>query len=90
MGSQLIKLNSGESRVVTPWSGDSDDYIMFYTECMSISCPPWIIVNSEDKTVRVDGRRTRNKQARGMHMILVTYYDKELYASDGEKAVVNK
>ena len=83
-------LDSGESRVVTPWSADSDNYVMFYTECMSIRCPPWIIVNSDDKTIRVDGRRTRNKRAKGMYMVLVTYYDKELYESDGRSGEVKK
>ena len=82
-------LNSGESSVITPWLDDSDNYIMLYTECMSIRCPPWIIVNKDDKTVRVDGRRTRNKRAKGIYMILVTYYDKELYESDGESAKVS-
>ena len=82
VGWQLIKLNSGESKVVSPWSNDSDEYTMVYQECMSIKCPPWIIVNTEDKTVRVNGRKTRNKKAKGMYMILVGYYNKEQYELD--------
>ena len=50
--------------------------IMDYAECMSLRCPGWITVNTAEKTIRVDGKRTRNKLSNGMYMLRVEYFDK--------------
>ena len=62
--------------MVIPWDGASPDMQMDYVECMSLRCPGWITVNTAEKTIRVDGKRTRNKLSNGMYMLRVEYFDK--------------
>ena len=48
VGWKLIKLKSGESTSVKPWNDADEGDVMIFTECMSVRCPPWIIVNKEN------------------------------------------
>ena len=71
-------------KIFNDTTGNSE---LIYTECMSIKCPPWIIANKEKMTVRVDGRRTRNKSAKGMYMYYFLAHD-ETTGSNQHKIVI--
>ena len=40
---------------------------------MSIDCPSWIITDTRNKRVKVDGRKSRNQDSQGMFIYLYSY-----------------
>ena len=56
-------LDSGESAEVQPWDDDQEVFTMNLLSCMSLRCPQWIVTDTENKRVKVDGRRTRNQES---------------------------
>ena len=68
-------LESGESANVYPWDDDSESLTMKLNKCLSIECPSWIVTDTANKRVKVDGRKTRNRNAQGMSIYLFQYDD---------------
>ena len=48
---------------------------MKLNNCLSVRCPSWIVTDTANKRVKVDGRKTHNQHAQGMFIYLYQYDD---------------